>query len=117
MNPDDLEDRWLKRALALALDPPSADLAPRVRRRLVLAKVVRSVQVAAAVAAIVALAAFVRRPPGASAPLVAQLAHDDAPQEMAASAMLFAPPPVDDLSVISQQQSAYTELLKHLAEE
>lgn len=32
-------------------------------------------------------------------------------------AVLFAPPPVDVLDVISQQQSAYAEIMRQLAEE
>jgi hypothetical protein len=117
MKPNDGEDQWLRRTLRLEPEPPDVDLAPLVRRRLRRSIAARWAQVAAAVLVVVGLAWFVRRQPIAPPPIVAQRQPLASAGEMAIATALFAPPPVDDLSLIVQQQSAYADLLKVLAEE
>ncbi len=114
MTPNDDDDRWMKHALRAAPRPPAVDVTATVQRRVRRNKLARW---AGAVAILMTAGAGVWLTSHPAAPPHGDRNRIAAREESPELAVLFAPPPVDALDVIGRQQSAFTEIMRQLAED
>lgn len=108
----DDDDEPLRQAMRASMPPAPRDVTPMVRKRIARRRALRRGQLGMLAAGIAAMAIYLTRPDTATETAIALRPEPAQALEAGETAVLFAPPPVDDLQGVGRGQDALVELLQ-----